>query len=291
MNKIKQKSKADRLNQVGLQSKEDLTAFISLVGSGEPFVECVLKTQDAECLKAFAEHEQVAVMLRDALMNKVWDGPRLRCVVSKLQAIPFPKRTLMKHDLYVRTQALMIKARERDDHSTLGSILELTEHWEKTQRTRKKTVRFSDPLVSIRLYSPEQWEEEASLSTVAWYTPLLLNITRQPVTTEESQRENRREEMTMSKTYLGGEKFIPPSPEEPDEIADWNLNTSVIPTRDIDSPKKACLSEPIHFERLFEANPTLLDSLKVLVNKQTQPPYKIIKNKSNKITHKLLEKN
>ncbi|CAO3701998.1 unnamed protein product [Rhizopus stolonifer] len=167
---------------------------------------------------------------------------------------PIAKKTAVEQ----RPSVELIKSRPRITHAlpshnqnTLrNQITRDTNYRTPHTISKKKTVRFSEQLVTIRIYTPEEdapsgsESEKSKVELIPWRKPFLLAFdleienaqAQRLVATEETIKEDRREETTMGKTYLGGDKFIPFSPEEPDEVPDLNLNTFIIPTHDLMHP-------------------------------------------------------
>ncbi|KAI9359378.1 hypothetical protein BD770DRAFT_385839 [Pilaira anomala] len=132
-----------------------------------------------------------------------------------------------------------------------------------TPSSTKKTVTFADNLFEIREYekNPEEWTnfdntneienddygtEQTlyfNIPTVVWYQPLELSfntdanpslIIPKHVRTVESTAQDNREKTSLAAIYTSAQ-HIPPSPGEPDEISDPNIDTRPIPLEDVNN--------------------------------------------------------
>ncbi|CAO3675390.1 unnamed protein product [Rhizopus stolonifer] len=102
----------------------------------------------------------------------------------------------------------------------------------------KKRVRFASRLSTTREYTPEPdkgKEETANYITIPWYKPCLLELgdieTPQSIDSNEMIMHDKREQTTLCKVYTSA-KYIPDSPEEPDELPYHNNDTPIIPNFD-----------------------------------------------------------
>ncbi|KAI9267380.1 hypothetical protein BY458DRAFT_209215 [Sporodiniella umbellata] len=142
MNYSESEDIADVLNRQGIENNEHLYLFVALIKTArtDGYLECLLKTKESRFLISLSENDDVALILRDALIQSknYWNTQQLVQVLHTLGRIPFTLLMLKKHQLGLKLKDVMKEAAAKNDTTVMNISEALKKQWKTLEKDPKK---------------------------------------------------------------------------------------------------------------------------------------------------------